>query len=237
MSWLCPICKGKTVNACEYCPSCKSRGKLSERPKEIDLSILDSYDILIEEIQTNKIYKSLEINYTEYERINKMNIDNNDDSTRPLTPEEEWFKKLFNHEIMFIKDMDTITFRAHLEELQNIAKEGKVRYYIAKEFDRKRTVKKGEVTGFSPSINADPLAHDAINTVKDRQKRLTAKEKIEAGLIALGIDPKAAASLMSAGVIKARLEDKNKEDFKTKKEEIKEEEKKPFFNPFQKKVE
>ncbi len=214
MSWLCPICKGKTVNACEYCPSCKSRGKLSERPKEIDLSILDSYDILIEEIQTNKIYKSLEINYTEYERINKNMNDN--ENGRILTEDEELYKILFNHETILVKDMDTITFRAHLEELQKIAKEAK---------------------GFSPSINADPLAHDAINTVKDRQKRLTAKEKIEAGLIALGIDPKAAASLMSAGTIKARLEDKNKEDFKTKKEEPKEEEKKPFFNPFQKKVE
>ncbi len=162
---------------------------------------------------------------------------NDNENGRILTEDEELYKILFNHETILVKDMDTITFRAHLEELQKIAKEAKIRYYIAKEHDRKRTVKKGEVTGFSPSINYDPLAHEAVNVVKDRQKRLTAKEKIEAGLIALGIDPKAAASLMSAGTIKARLEDKNKEDFKTKKEEPKEEEKKPFFNPFQRKVE
>ena len=160
MSWLCPICKGKTVNACEYCPSCKSRGKLTQRPSNINLGELDSYDILIEEIRTHNKYKELDI----YSIIHLV-------KDNPMTPEEQLFSDLFNHETSLVCNMDTLTLRAHIEELSKIAKEAKIRYYAADKEEKKRIkTSTNSPTGFSRSVNEDPLSKDAINTVKDRQK-------------------------------------------------------------------
>jgi len=155
-----------------------------------------------------------------------------------MTPEEQLFADLFNHEVSLVTNMDTLTLRAHIEELQKIAKEAKVRFYAAdsEEKKRRKSSDSSKPTGFNRSVNEDKISTDAINTIKDRQKRLNKKEKIEASLIALGIDPKAAASLMSAGVIKARLsepkEDKQSNNIKTEELTIIN---KSIFNPFEKK--
>ncbi len=129
-----------------------------------------------------------------------------------MTPQEELFSKLFNHEKIFVKDMDTLTLRAHREELSKIAFEARARLTAVDDEDneRKKLANPKGPTGFSKSINGDDKTTEAINTIKERQKRMTKQEKIQAGLEKLGIDPKHASELMSAGAILGQLKNSDK---------------------------
>ena len=135
-----------------------------------------------------------------------------------MTPQEELFSQLFNHEKVLVKDMDTLTLKAHREELAKIAFEARARLTAVddEENTRKKTAKGDKPQGFARSVNTDETTTNAINTVKERQKRLTGKEKMLQGLIDLyvkggmsrGEAEKAASSAMGAGNILERLKDK-----------------------------
>lgn len=126
-----------------------------------------------------------------------------------MTPEEEWYQKLFNHETVLVQDMDRITLRAHIEELQQICKEGRVRFYVAKSAEEKRE-KDGKargITGFVRPSEGEIDTSDAINTIKKRQARLSKSDKLIEGLMKLpGIDRVAAEKIMSARNIKDVVE-------------------------------
>src|SRR5437870_2773844 len=100
-----------------------------------------------------------------------------------MTPQEELFSQLFNHEKVLVKDMDTLTLRAHREQLAQIAFEARARLTAVddEENGRKRqnAPAKG-VTGFARSVGTDETTTNAINVVKERQKRMTAAEKVQA---------------------------------------------------------
>lgn len=154
-------------------------------------------------------------------------------SEQTMTPQEELFKELFNHETLLVKDMDALTLRAHREELAKIAFEARARLSAADNEEKQRKPKK-EDKGFQRSINGDDVTSDVINTVKDRQKRLTKQEKIIEGLMKLpGFDRKLAEETLTAGALKGRL-DKIKPSEEKAEEKI-EEVKIPVFNPFAKK--
>lgn len=230
MSWTCR-CGLRNVNANDKCADKKCNVKVDRTVgREID-----SYDILLTEIKIWKEYKSIDINMYEYNNY-WLKRDN------PMTPQEQLFADFFSKHTILVKDMSMLELRAYREQLSLIAKEAKAGIYAADEKERelKKKASDGRPQGFARSVNADENATNAINGIKDRQKRLTKQEKIEAGLIALGIDPSAAAKLMTAGVIKARLNNKteeeksaiNKATSSIEKEESKEV--KPIFNPFAK---
>lgn len=149
-----------------------------------------------------------------------------------MTPQEQLFSELFNHEKSLVKDMDTLTLRAHREELSKIAFEARVRLTAVDDEDKHRK-KDNKPTGFSRSVNTDENTTNAINTIRERQKKLTKAEKIQAGLEKLGISTADAAKLMSAGAILARIKDKTSKDILTK-SDTPVEEPKPVFNPFTK---
>lgn len=143
-----------------------------------------------------------------------------------MTPQEELFKELFNHETVLVKDMDTLSLRAHREELAKIAFEARARLSAVDNEEKNRKPKKDD-KGFAHSINGDEVASEAINTVKERQKRLTKQEKLLEGMMKLpGMDRKTAEALMSAGTIKGQLDKKKEVETKS---EVK------VFNPFEKK--
>lgn len=181
--------------------------------------------------------------------------------SEPMTPQEELFSQLFNHEKLLVKDMDILTLRAHREELSKIAFEARARLTAVDDEDNDRKKKKnvvdGKPSGFSRSVNTDETTTNAINVIKERQRKLTGKEKMLAGLIALyeqsGLSKAEAEAVatkaMGARTILERVKDKASQDiikgeiipgpsgvesFTMKKpEEIKEN--KPMFNPFAKK--
>src|SRR6266853_1639182 len=149
-----------------------------------------------------------------------------------VTPQEELFAELFNHEKILVKDMDTLILRAHREKLAKIAFEARARLTAVDDEEKTRKNKNGKPSGFERSLNTDESTTNAINAIKDRQKRLTKAEKIQAGLEKLGISTIDAAKLMSAGAILGRLKNKSVEGVsKDNSVEVS----KPVFNPFEKK--
>lgn len=102
---------------------------------------------------------------------------------KPLTPQEELFSKLFNHEKILVKDMDILTLRAHREELSKIAFEARARLTaVDDEEDGRKKNGKAKGQGFERSLNTDDTASNAINTIKERQKKLNKSERIQEGL-------------------------------------------------------
>lgn len=134
-----------------------------------------------------------------------------------MTPQEQLFSELFNHEKLLVKDMDLLTLRAHREELAKIAFEARARLTAndEEEKSRKNVVAAGRPTGFARSVNTDEATTDAINTVKERQKKLTKAEKLQAGLEKLGISATDAAKILSAGAILGQIKDKKSKDILT----------------------
>lgn len=125
-----------------------------------------------------------------------------------MTPQEELFAHFFNDEKGIVGEMDTLTLRAHREELAKIAFEARARLTAVDDEERARKAKarkESGPTGFSTSLTTDDVTSDAINAVKKRAARMSKMDKIKAGLAKLGIDTKDADSIMSAGTILGRV--------------------------------
>ena len=162
-----------------------------------------------------------------------------------LTPQEELFRELFNHEKNLVKDMDILTLRAHREELSKIAFEARARLTAVDDEDKNRKKKNGESkpSGFERSINTDETATNAINTIKERKARTSKNDKIKDGLQAMyekqGMSReeavKEAERLMQAGTILARLRNKTPNELAATEPPKPSENSKPIFNPFEKK--
>jgi len=202
----------------------------------------EDFEELVNNCTQYRKYKSLGFTYDELRFISRIGK-----VSEIMTPQEQLFADFFNHEKLLVKDMDMLTLRAHREGLQKIAFEARARLSSVddEEKTRAKRTNKDKVTGFERSLNIDESSSAAINTIKERQKRLTKVEKIQAGLEKLGISSTDAVKLMQAGTIKAAIEQKNEtrsplsqnngfviakspENIEAKTEEIK----KPVFNPF-----
>lgn len=152
-----------------------------------------------------------------------------------MTPQEQLFSELFNHEKVLVKDMDILVLRAHREELAKIAFEARARLTAVddEENGRKKKAKDSDPnkpSGFSRSLNTDDKTSEMINTIKERQKGLSKIEKIVEGLIKLGYSRSEAEGKMSAGKVLAQVRASEKAIKETKTEETK-----LVFNPFEKK--
>ena len=145
-----------------------------------------------------------------------------------MTPKEELFAKLFAHEKVLVKDMDVLVLRAHIEELSRIAFEARARLTAADDEEKERTKKQkaaGKPSGFERSLNVDEVGSNAINAIKDRTAKLTKRDKVIAGLVAMGMTPADAEKLMSAGTILAHVKAKAAVDGAVKTTS-------PLVNPF-----
>ena len=205
MSWICPKCGLNNVNANEKCADYRCK---HERSWDIDTVEPDDFDVL-----------SRQLDY-HYLGITTM------------TPQEELFAEFFQKHAVLVKDMDLLELRAYREKLSLIAREAKAGIYASdeKEKDLVKKARGDKPSGFARSVNVDEVSSEAINAVKERQKRMTKMEKIQAGLEKLGISTTDASKLMSAGTILGRV----KADAATKNGEEKKEVK-PLINPFEKK--
>ena len=206
MTWICPECSAELGELNAICEYCRyADNKLIYNP--------DKYFI---------------------RDIRIFNICN---GGKTVTPQEELFAKLFNHEKILYRDMDQLTRRAHREELAKIAFEARARLTADDDVDREDKKAKngdGKPHGFERSLNTDETTTNAINTIKERQKRLTKQEKIQAGLEKLGISASDASKLMSAGTILGRIKNKTPSvEGVSKQDNV--ETSKPLFNPFGKK--
>lgn len=238
--WLCK-CGVNNVNANKQCarPSCRNPKPETQGLDEFDELLRDtrlsriSSDAIgnpIAEWNTTSIIAACFVLNRELDR--KVN----------MTPQEELFAKLFNHERVLVKDMDTLTRRAHREDLAKIAFEARARLTAVDEVEREEKKKnnEGKPSGFERSLNADDTATNAINTIKERQKKLSKKEQVLAGLKKLYDMTGSSQSeadinkKIEAGTILGRIQSAkglNSSEPETKTES------KPIFNPFEKKEE
>lgn len=231
MTWLCK-CGATNVNYSEHC------AKNSCRSPRTEIGENDEFDDLLRKVREYQIRDIVNLNTSQTWGLIgiQIAIHNRDRELNrmPMTPQEELFSQLFNHEKQLVKDMNTLELRAHREELAKIAFEARARLTAVDDEENGRKKKKSDSqpTGFERSLNVDDTATQAINTIKDRQKRLSKAEKIQQGLEKLGISTVDAAKLMSAGTILGRIKSQIKGGANPPIES--EEEKKPVFNPFAK---
>ncbi len=191
--WLCPNCGANNVNFNEHCANYHCR------TVRTTFEANDSFDKLLREIRLSKIVSNINQHSTE-DNVEAITIAclirslpmNNSDKTYEehiadleanprMTDKEKLHAKLFFHEKMLVKDMDTLTLRAHIEELERISFEAKARTYSALDEEKDRRKKKDN-KGFETSLTIDETSSNAINTIKERQTKLTKKEKVLAGL-------------------------------------------------------
>jgi hypothetical protein len=117
-----------------------------------------------------------------------------------MTPEEQLFADLFNHEIMFVKDMSDLELEAHREKLVKTAKEARVKLTAVDAVKKDRAkAKNGKSTGFERSVSIDEISSDAINSINARKQKLTKIEKTIEGLVNLGMSREDAEKMCSAG--------------------------------------
>lgn len=199
-SWTCPNCNEELGELNGYCVYCKElRDKIVFNPDKYFIREIRIYHI------SHRATKGSE-----------------------MTPQEELFSQLFNHEKMLVKDMDILTLRAHREELAKISFEARARLTAVddEDNDRKKKSAPSGARGFERSVNTDETTTDAINAIKNRQKKLSSKEKMLANLAALyeksGMTAaeaeKQAASAMGAGKILETIKDKKSKDILTNQE-------------------
>lgn len=122
-----------------------------------------------------------------------------------MTPQEELFAELFNHERKFYAEIPTpLERQAHREQLSRIAYEAKARLAAISEIDREDAAKGKKANGFAKSVNEDNTGSLAINAIKENRKKLSKNEKMREDMIKkLGIDPKDVDQIMSAqGLLK-----------------------------------
>jgi len=125
-----------------------------------------------------------------------------------VTPQEELFALFFNSEKQAVSEMTMLELRAHREELAKIAFEARARLTAVDDEDRIRKAKSHKekgATGFSTSLQTDEITTDAINRIKERQKKISKQEKLVDQMVKLGMDRKDAEAKVSAGTILARI--------------------------------
>ena len=202
----------------------------------------DAYDILLQDIRTDRFYKTLDINKQYYEHLYSRR-------TSPMTPEEQLFADFFQKHINilhpYVQDMDILEIRAYREKMALIAKEGKAAVYAADKAEQEvkkaknNSAKNANLPGFDRSLEQDGVTSNAINVIKDRQKRLSKQEKLHKMLMDIpGMSAAEASQMLSNTELLKRFKNKNQgEDLEKLKAEkvIQEENNKPMFNPFEKK--
>lgn len=171
-TWQCQNCQTINNKRNKWCVYCAYRlQRITPRPLA-----LNEYDYdWVDEIVFERRAWKLDL-LTEYYQSNR--------SGETMTPQEELFSKLFNHEKILVKDMDTLTLRAHREELAKIAFEARARLTAVDDEDKERSKVKrdGKPSGFSRSVGQDSISSEVINTIRDRSKRMTKEEKLRKNL-------------------------------------------------------
>src|ERR1035437_5788982 len=190
MTWNCPRCSEELGELNGWCEYCKSSD---------NIIVYNPDKYYIREIRINHVIENIKGDIT-------------------VTPQEELFAELFNHEKSLVKDMDVLTLRAHREELSKIAFEARARLTAVDDEDndrKKLSNPKGSKGphGFERSVNTDETTTNAISVIKERQTKLSKKEQVLAGLKKLyamtgsDVSNGEAEKKLLAGTILARIKE------------------------------
>jgi len=229
LTWLCPKCQEELGELNGYCVYCKIN---------FNETIYNPDKYYVRDVFVRHIGETM----TKEDEMSQKEFENKIDSNNSLTAQEKLFSKLFYHEKLLVRDMNILELRAHREELGRISFEARARHTAATDEEDKRSKKNEKTKGFERSLNTDEATTDAINTIKERQKRLTGKEKIRqtlvklfmtSGMTQLEAEKEADQKTGAAAILTVQEDKKEKKNLPptTKQIEIS----KPVFNPFEKK--
>lgn len=118
-----------------------------------------------------------------------------------MTREEKLFAKFFSEEKILVHDMDDMALKAHIEELQEIAKEARARLTASNEEAQERSASKKKAKGFAVALEPDDFTSNAINNIKKRGEKLTKVEKEIERLVAMGMAREDAENMYRAVTI------------------------------------
>lgn len=147
-SWICPKCSAELGEYNGYCEYCYQDNKI-------------------------KIY-----NPSPY-FIREIRIYHLSQGDTPVTPQEELFKELYNGTKVLVMNMSPLERREFAEKLEEIAFKGKVSKQVLYDIENEEKKSKSPKSqGFERNINVDETTTNSINTIKERQKKLSGKEKM-----------------------------------------------------------
>jgi len=124
-----------------------------------------------------------------------------------MTPQEELFKKFYNHQKPLVKDMDHIQLREHRDELSLIALEAKARLVATDDEIRERKAKTSNKEWLVTDTQTPYDVSSAINVVKTRKERMSKMDKIREQLVKAGIDEATIKDMV--GNLEKKATDKN----------------------------
>ena len=186
MTWNCPVCSEKLSEYNRYCEYCYQLSNIKVfNPDKYFISDIKIYHV---EQETLKLMTdNNEHNGKHRSELSGEELLAAIEADDRMTPQEKAHARFFYHETILVSGMDNLTLDAHIEELSSFVFEGRSRHGAAvNEKERRKKLKTHSgVHGFERSVNVDEASTAALNTVKERQKKLTAKEKVAKGLAQL----------------------------------------------------
>lgn len=114
----------------------------------------------------------------------------------------ELHTKFFNAEKIAIKDLDDLAKSERRELLRLIVVEAKAKLTAHDEDEREQSAAKAKVRKdwLLSSSSADPLISDAIGAVKERKKRMSEADKLQAKLSNLGVSGKELDEIVATAI-------------------------------------
>lgn len=184
MPWLCSNCGKLNSNLDSQCKICESRfGEFILHPHDTD-SFEVVNRILIYELGKFGIQGEKEMSASD-----------------TMTREEKLFAKFFNDEKILVSQMDDFALKAHIEELQDIAREARARLTCSTGEDRERSAKKRQKKGISETVESDDFTSEAINNIQKRAQKMSKTEKEIERLVSMGISRTDAENMYKATTI------------------------------------
>lgn len=172
--WLCPQCgeeNGELNGFCEWCYV--DRNIKIYNPDRYYIREIKIYHIEKDVMSMNEQEKGK----TKEEILAEIDASN-------MTPQEKAHAKFFNHGVFTVRDMmnDDLAMDAWIEELAAICFEGRSTHQGATAERSRIREKTKRAQGFEKSLRTDEASTAALNTIKERQKKLTKAEKVAEGL-------------------------------------------------------
>jgi hypothetical protein len=247
MSWKCTECECNNAGPNKQCVYCdKVNGVITLRSEENLIYGNYEYDwIKVQFYLFDKLrVRGLKVAIcgqcgNSSELVVERNGRNLCEKCRPvkMTPEEELFVEFFSGEkdysLSIFSEDGMLGLDAHIEKLSKIAFEARARLSAASEVKREIHAKDKKARGFTTSVQTDDISSDAINRIKERDKKLSKMDRITEKLVEMGMSRADAQAMTSARNLldtkKSRAQNKDTTGLKSTSVQPSS---KPFVNPF-----
>lgn len=200
MAWICPKCNTNNANLNTYCVYCRHKVGIAVSRIENKDDTYDEIDSLVSQVIIYKT-KLAELGFFD-KRKDKMPLTEEEINANPnMSEKEKRHTRWWASEKILIVNMDDLSLKAHIEELQLIASESSSR--LASSDDELRT-RKAKQKGIKATVDNDDARNfnaNAINNINERSKKMSKVEKEIERLVDMGISRGDAENMYKATTI------------------------------------